>query len=95
MAFGITNAPGAVKPYAAGTAPPEEDSMLWIDTAPDTGGLKYFNGTAWVSSAVMPYAVGAAPPADTRKLWIDTTANTGGLKYYNGTAWTPVPVIYT
>lgn len=33
--------------FAAGPNPPEETGVLWIDTAANTGGLKYFNGTAW------------------------------------------------
>ena len=95
MAFGLTNAPGITRPYAAGTQPPGETGMLWVDTAPGTGGIKYHNGTAWVSGASRPYAAGTQPPEDTGMLWVDTTANTGGLKYFNGSEWVPVPVSYT
>lgn len=48
MAFGITNAPGAARPYAAGTTPPEDTRLLWVDTTENTGGLKYYSGTDWV-----------------------------------------------
>ncbi len=34
--------------FAAGTQPPEDAKLLWIDTNPSTGGLKYWNGTGWV-----------------------------------------------
>lgn len=95
MAFGLTNAPGGVRPYAAGTIPPEETGMLWIDTTANGGGLKYHNGSGWAPSAFRPYAAGPTPPEETGMLWIDTTAETGGLKYHNGTGWVPVPVIYT
>lgn len=35
-----------------GTTPPSNTRALWIDTTPSTGGLKYHNGTAWVSVPV-------------------------------------------
>lgn len=34
--------------FTAGPTPPGDGGMLWIDTTPGTGGLKYFNGAAWV-----------------------------------------------
>lgn len=34
--------------FSAGTAAPEETHLLWIDTTPNTGGLKYHDGTSWV-----------------------------------------------
>lgn len=34
--------------FAAGAEAPEDTGVLWIDTASGTGGLKYFNGSAWV-----------------------------------------------
>lgn len=35
-------------PFLAGPTPPENTDMLWIDTTAGTGGLKYWNGSAWV-----------------------------------------------
>lgn len=35
-----------------GTTPPSNTRALWVDTTPSTGGLKYHNGTAWVSVPV-------------------------------------------
>lgn len=40
--------PIAPAPFLAGPTPPENTEMLWIDTTAGTGGLKYWNGTAWV-----------------------------------------------
>ena len=34
--------------FAAGEAPPEDSKLLWIDTDPESGGLKYHNGAGWV-----------------------------------------------
>ena len=34
--------------YVAGTTAPTDTKVLWIDTTANTGGLKYYNGTAWV-----------------------------------------------
>ena len=34
--------------FHAGTTAPANKGLLWIDTTASTGGLKYFNGTAWV-----------------------------------------------
>ena len=31
-----------------GTNPPDDTRLLWIDTSGYTGGLKFYNGTAWV-----------------------------------------------
>lgn len=39
-------------PYVVGTAEPADKLKLWIDTTPETGGLKYFNGSAWVNVPV-------------------------------------------
>ena len=33
--------------FATGTTPPTDTRRLWIDTTDVTGGLKYYNGTAW------------------------------------------------
>jgi len=33
--------------YSAGENEPDSRTMLWIDTTPETGGLKYFDGTKW------------------------------------------------
>ena len=35
-------------PFVAGTSAPADKLKLWIDTTANTGGLKYFNGSAWV-----------------------------------------------
>lgn len=37
-----------VNPYVVGTTAPTNTSKLWIDTTATTGGLKYYNGSAWV-----------------------------------------------
>ena len=37
---------GAV--FHAGAAAPANKGLLWIDTTATTGGLKYYNGSAWV-----------------------------------------------
>ena len=34
--------------FAAGESPPEDTKLLWIDTDPSGGGLKYHNGARWV-----------------------------------------------
>lgn len=34
--------------FHAGTTAPENKGLLWIDTTANTGGLKYYNGSAWV-----------------------------------------------
>lgn len=34
--------------YYAGTSAPSDKTQLWIDTTATTGGLKYWNGSAWV-----------------------------------------------
>lgn len=34
--------------FVFGTTAPEDTGILWIDTTENTGGLKYYNGTAWV-----------------------------------------------
>lgn len=34
--------------FSVGTNPPTKTSLLWIDTTAKTGGLKYYNGSAWV-----------------------------------------------
>lgn len=42
-----------VKIFEASSTPPERTDLLWIDTTPDTGGLKYHNGSAWVPVPVL------------------------------------------
>lgn len=42
---------GAV--FSVGTSAPSDTRLLWIDTTANTGGLKYYNGSAWV---VVPVA---------------------------------------
>ena len=39
-------------PFAAGTSAPADKTQLWIDTTAGTGGLKYWNGSAWVAVPV-------------------------------------------
>jgi len=34
--------------FSAGTSAPTNTKLLWIDTTANTGGLKYYNGSAWV-----------------------------------------------
>lgn len=34
--------------FVVGSAAPEDKTKLWIDTGAESGGLKYWNGTAWV-----------------------------------------------
>ena len=36
----------------AGTTAPTNTNKLWIDTTANTGGLKYYNGSAWVAVPV-------------------------------------------
>lgn len=38
----------SLAPFAAGTSAPADTTKLWIDTTANTGGLKYWNGSAWV-----------------------------------------------
>lgn len=33
--------------FVASATEPTDTGLLWIDTTPTTGGLKYYNGTAW------------------------------------------------
>lgn len=35
-------------PFVVGASAPADRLKLWIDTTANTGGLKYFNGSAWV-----------------------------------------------
>lgn len=35
--------------FTSGPSAPERTDVLWIDTTPVTGGLKYHNGAAWVN----------------------------------------------
>ena len=35
--------------FVSGPSAPERTDVLWIDTTPVTGGLKYHNGSAWAS----------------------------------------------
>ena len=39
--------------FYAGTSAPSDTTIFWIDTNASTGGLKYYNGSAWV---VVPVA---------------------------------------
>ena len=34
--------------FIAGSTAPSDTNVLWIDTTANTGGLKYYNGSAWV-----------------------------------------------
>lgn len=45
-------ATGASAPFIAQTSAPSNTKTLWIDTTANTGGLKYYNGSAWVSVPV-------------------------------------------
>lgn len=38
----------SLAPFAAGTSAPADKTKLWVDTTANTGGLKYWNGSAWV-----------------------------------------------
>lgn len=38
----------SLAPFAAGPSAPADRTKLWIDTTANTGGLKYWNGSAWV-----------------------------------------------
>lgn len=33
--------------FSVGTTAPSNTKLLWIDTTATTGGLKYYNGSAW------------------------------------------------
>lgn len=39
----------APQPYVAGTTAPSNNKLFWLDTTATTGGLKYYNGSAWVA----------------------------------------------
>ena len=39
---------GNMTMYAVGDSAPTQTNLLWIDTTATTGGLKYYNGSAWV-----------------------------------------------
>lgn len=39
----------APQPYVAGTSSPSNNKLFWLDTTATTGGLKYYNGSAWVA----------------------------------------------
>ena len=39
-------------PFVAGTSAPADKAKLWIDTTANTGGLKYWNGSAWATVPV-------------------------------------------
>ena len=39
-------------PFAAGDSAPADRTRLWIDTTEGTGGLKYWNGSAWATVPV-------------------------------------------
>ena len=40
--------------FYAGTSAPSDKTQLWIDTTANTGGLKYWNGSAWAHVPVTP-----------------------------------------
>lgn len=42
----------AWKPFHVGTSAPTDKTQLWIDTTVNTGGLKYWSGSAWVTVPV-------------------------------------------
>lgn len=44
--------PTAWAAFAAGTSAPSDKTQLWIDTTANTGGLKYWNGSAWTAVPV-------------------------------------------
>jgi hypothetical protein len=48
--LGITaaNIGALTQVFSAGTSAPSNTNLLWVDTTADTGGLKYYNGSAWV-----------------------------------------------
>lgn len=39
-------------PFVVGTSTPSDTKKLWIDTTANTGGLKYWNGSAWATVPV-------------------------------------------
>lgn len=39
--------------FSVGSIPPENTKLLWIDTAEETGGLKYYDGSAWTAVPVV------------------------------------------
>ena len=43
---------GANAPFIAQASAPSNTKTLWIDTTAGTGGLKYYNGSAWVNVPV-------------------------------------------
>ena len=43
---------GANAPFIAQASAPSNTKTLWIDTTANTGGLKYYNGSAWVNVPV-------------------------------------------
>lgn len=43
----IAQDPGMSEVFFAGASEPDNTKLLWIDTTETTGGLKYYNGTAW------------------------------------------------
>ena len=44
----INDVAAQVVPFVAGSTAPTNTNKLWIDTTATTGGLKYYNGSAWV-----------------------------------------------
>lgn len=48
---GVANGASSVV-FSAGATAPSDKKLLWIDTNISTGGLKYYNGTAWVTVPV-------------------------------------------
>lgn len=46
--YDTSTTPTVTKMFHTGTTAPTNINLLWIDTNPTTGGLKYYNGTSWV-----------------------------------------------
>ena len=42
----------SLSPFVAGASAPSDKTKLWIDTTASTGGLKYWDGSAWVAVPV-------------------------------------------
>lgn len=46
--FPIGNGNSGGEGFVVQNTEPNNTKVLWIDTTINTGGLKYYNGTAWV-----------------------------------------------
>lgn len=49
----VNNQGYLTKGFYVGTSAPSNTNLLWIDTTATTGGLKYYNGSAWVAVPVL------------------------------------------